>query len=65
MTKKITAHSYKYIQGWLKDKYKKDPVFRQNQLFTSSICTQRAKMKKRVDMMTLSILAELYKQHVF
>lgn len=61
----ITERSYKYIQGWLKDKYKKDPLFKQKQIMTSSICQLRRRIVKKVDILMLDVLAECYQKHIF
>jgi hypothetical protein len=63
MTRKFTKHSYQYIQGWLKDKYKNDPEFKKNQLFVSGVCQLRKRLTLKNDILILDILAEDVKQY--
>ena len=64
MTRKITPHSYQYIQEWLKSKYKEDPLFKKSQCMTASICQLRRRLLKKTDIMTLEVLAECYQLHI-
>jgi len=60
MTRKFTKHSYEYIQGWLKNKYKEDPDFKRSQVMTSSICQLRKRLLAKIEIVTLDILADCY-----
>jgi hypothetical protein len=64
MTKKITEHSYQYIQDWLKKKYKEDPLFKKSQCMTASICQLRRRLHKKTDIITLEVLAECYQTYI-
>ena len=64
MTRKFTKHSYQYIQGWLKNKYKDDPDFKRSQVMTSGICQLRKRLVSKINMMTLEVLAECYQFHI-
>jgi hypothetical protein len=61
----ITENSYKYIQSWLKQKYKDDPMFKKKQVMTSSICQLRRRIVRKTDALILDVLAECYTSFVF
>jgi len=62
MARKITEHSYQYIQGWLKNKYATDPEFRRKINETNSICSLRKKLKNKTNILMLEELRDYY-QH--
>jgi hypothetical protein len=61
----VTAHSYKYIQGWLKDKYKNDPEHRKKMDTTTYVCRVRKRIQYKTDILMLHMLSELYQSKTF
>jgi hypothetical protein len=65
MVRKFTEHSYQYIQGWLKDKYKNDPIHREKMKQTSYVCIIRKRIQNKTNILMLHTLSELYQSKTF
>ena len=65
MTRKFSEHSYQYIQGWLKTKYKNDPKFKQERKDNGAFYYLKKVITKKIDILTLDIIAECYMNHLF
>ena len=65
MVRKFSEHSYQYIQGWLKDKYKNDPAHRNNIKINSYVCYVRKRIQNKNNILMLETLKDLYQARVF
>ena len=65
MVRKFTEHSYQYIQGWLKDKYKNDPIHREKMKLNSYTCIMRKRIQNKTNVLILHTLSELYQSKTF
>jgi hypothetical protein len=61
MTRTFTEHSYKYIQGWLKNQYKTNPEFKRKKDYDTRFYQIKSKVIKKLDMVQLEILSDYYK----
>jgi hypothetical protein len=61
----ITEHSYKYIQSWLKNKYKTDPEFHKKKDQDTRFYQLKGKVVKKVNMVMLEVLSECYLKRIF
>ena len=65
MPKKLTDHSYQYIQGWLKNEYKTNPEFREKMLANNRLQNERVKSRKLISISLLEYESQLYqKNHI-
>jgi hypothetical protein len=53
MARKITDHSYQYIQGWLKNEYKTNPEFREKMLANNRLQNERIKSRRLISITLL------------
>lgn len=65
MVRKFTEHSYHYIQEWLKEKYRNDPKFQQERKENGKFYNMKNKLKRKVEILTLDIIAECYMNHLY
>lgn len=64
MTRQFTEHSKAYLKQYFKNRYDNDPEFRKRAHESNNISRYRTRLTKRIEMMTLEVLAECYQFHI-
>jgi len=64
MTRKFTEHSKQYLKQYFKTRYENDPEFRRKANESNNVSRHRTRLTKKIEMMTLQVLAECYQTHI-
>lgn len=65
MPRTFTEHSKAYLKQYFKNRYETDPEFRKRAHESNNISRHRTRLTKKVDVITLEVLAECYRSHLF
>jgi len=64
MTRQFTEHAKQYLRQYFKNRYENDQEFRKRAHESNNISRHRIRLTKKIEMMTLDVLAECYQRHI-
>jgi hypothetical protein len=65
MTRHFTDHSKQYLKQYFKRRYTDDDEFRSRVKESNNVSRLRTRLIGKINVMMLSVLAELYEEHIF